>query len=367
MKVLVVAPSLRNTSPGSRFRVEQWMPFLERHGVAWEYCAFEDARLHNVIYTRGNYGRKTWHMLRALGRRVLDLRDLKRFDLVFLYEEAARVGPAILERVVARRGVPIVYDFCDPVYLPYRSPTNKYLSHLKFFRKTKAICRLAQHVIVGNKLLAEWAAPHSRALSIVPITIDTDTYRPREHRRHASGEIPTIGWSGSHTTVPHLDRLREPLQKLARLRKFRLRVLGVPGYELAGVDVEARPWNAGTEVSELQAIDIGIMPLPFDPWTERRSHLKVRQYMGLAIPAVASPVGVNAELLEDGHNGLLAASHAEWVEKLMRLVDDYELRRRLGEAGRRTIEQGYSTRVWAPRVLEILERAVESASRSEGS
>jgi len=78
-------------------------------------------------------------------------------------------------------------------------------------------------------------------------------------------------------------------------------------------------------------------------------------------------VGVNAELLEDGHNGLLAASHAEWVEKLMRLVDDYELRRRLGEAGRRTIEQGYSTRVWAPRVLEILERAVESASRSEGS
>jgi glycosyltransferase involved in cell wall biosynthesis len=342
------------------------MSLLEREGVDWEYCAFEDAGLHDVIYTRGNYGRKAWHMLRAVARRVRDLRDLRRYDLVFIYEEAARIGPAVLERLVARRGVPIVYDFCDPIYLPYESPTNRHLSYLKFFGKTKTICRLARHVIVGNPLLADWAAPYSRALSVVPITIDTDSYRPRERRPPEPGEIPTIGWSGSHTTVPHLDGLRAPLQELSRRRKFRLRVLGVRQYQLPGVEVDARPWNPRTEVQDLQTFDIGMMPLPSDPWTVRRTHLKVRQYMGLAIPAIASPVGVNTELLRDGTNGLLAASDAEWVEKLTLLLNDYELRRTLGDAGRRTIEQHYSARVWTPHVLAILEHAAQPISGTVG-
>jgi glycosyltransferase involved in cell wall biosynthesis len=334
------------------------MPFLEREGVEWEYGAFEDQALHDVIYTQGNLGRKAWHMLRALARRARALRDLPRFDLVFVYEEVAQIGPALLEQFLARRGLPIVYDFCDPIYLRYKSPTNRYFSYLKFFGKTRTICRLARHVIVGNRYLAAWAEPYSRALSVVPITIDTDWYQPREWLPPAPGQVPIIGWSGSHSTVPHLDSLRSSLRELAKHKKFRLRVIGVSHYELPGVEVEARPWRVDSEVEEIRAFDIGIMPLPSDAWTARRTHLKVRQYMGLAVPAVVSPVGVNTEIVRDGVNGLLASSESEWVARLTRLLEDRKWRRELGKAGRRTIDEHYSARVWAPRVLGIMKCAI---------
>jgi glycosyltransferase involved in cell wall biosynthesis len=209
-------------------------------------------------------------------------------------------------------------------------------------------------VIVGNEELAEYARAHNPHVTIVPITIDTDEYRPAPPRAAA---VPTIGWSGSHSTVPHLDTARLVLQELARTRQFELRVIGAPSYALDGVTVSAQAWRADSEVADLQRFDIGIMPLPDDPWVSRRTHLKVRQYMGLGIPCVVSPLGVNRELIEDGVNGFLASTREEWVAKLGRLVDDPALRARIGAAGRKTIEERYSAARWAPRVREILEAA----------
>jgi glycosyltransferase involved in cell wall biosynthesis len=357
MKVLVIADALANKSPGSRFRIEQWMTWMARAGVHSDYAAFEDEGLRAVIYTPGKYLRKAGGVLRGYARRVALLRKLKDYDVVFLYEQAARIGPAVLERLIARTGIPIVYDFCDPIYEPYKSFINGYLSHLKFPGKTAHICKLSQHVLVGNEELAEYARAHNPHVTIVPITIDTEEYRPAPAREAA---VPVIGWSGSHSTVPHLDTARPVLQRLARARKIELRVVGTASYALDGVPVTAQAWRAETEVADLQRFDIGIMPLPDDPWVSRRTHLKVRQYMGLGIPCVVSPLGVNRELITDGVNGFLATTEEEWVEKLTRLVDDPALRARLGAAGRKTIEERYSAALWAPRVQAILQAAAAS-------
>lgn len=357
MRLLVIAPSLRDTSPGSRFRIEQWVPYLEANGVEATYAAFEDETLHELIYTRGNYLAKTAAMARALARRVSLTRRARDFDVVFLYEEAARIGPALLERVIRWLGVPLVYDFCDPIYLPYRSPMNHHLSRLKCFGKTASICRLADHVLVGNDALADYALRYNPRVSVVPITIDCRAYRPRETTR-AGGEPPVIGWSGSHSTVPHLDGIRSVLRELARIRPFRLQVIGAPDYRLEGVDCLARPWSAAREIQDLHEMDIGIMPLPDDAWTRLRSHLKVRQYMGAGIPAVASPVGVNRELLRDGVDGYLAETDEEWLSRLTRLIDEPDLRLAIGRRARATIEERYSGEVWAARVLRILKQVL---------
>lgn len=369
MKVLVIAPSLRNTSPGSRFRIEQWMPYLEAAGVCCTYAAFEDERLHELIYTEGNYLRKAGAMIAALGRRISLMRSVQEFDLVFIYEEAARIGPAILERWIHWLGLPVVYDFCDPIYLPYRSPRNHHLARLKCFGKTASICRLADEVLVGNEALAEYAARFNRRVSVVPITIDTRRYRPKTTTRPA-GEPPVIGWSGSHSTVAHLDGTRDVLREVAKQRSFRLQVIGSASYRLDGLEVESRPWSATTEVEDLHELDVGIMPLPDDSWTKLRSHLKVRQYMGIGLASVTSPVGVNREVVEDGVNGFLADSKEEWVRKLLCLIDDPELRLRLGGEARRTIENRYAADVWARRVLAIFDRAASeyrSSSRAAAS
>src|SRR5262245_63778398 len=140
MRVLAVVPSLYNTSPGQRFRIELWAPRLRAHGIDVDFAAFEDAALHDVLYQRGRSLDKVMQICRALGRRVSVLAAARQFDAVYLFREAAVLGPALLERWMGWR-VPIVFDFDDAVFERYPSPTNGYLSLLKFPGKTASICR----------------------------------------------------------------------------------------------------------------------------------------------------------------------------------------------------------------------------------
>jgi glycosyltransferase involved in cell wall biosynthesis len=220
---------------------------------------------------------------------------------------------------------------------------------------------MSAHVMAGNSYLAEYARQVNANVTIVPTTIDTEKYAVRTEAHES--ELPTIGWTGSFSTVQHLDTLRSALQKLAKQTKFRLRVIGTPTYKLDGLDVEAMPWRADTELEDLHAIDIGVMPLPDDAWSKGKCGLKALQFMALGIPTVCSPVGVNTEIIQDGENGFIASSEDEWVEKLGRLVHSAELRRQLGRAGRRTVEAKYSANVQAPRVFELLRSVVIEAGR----
>jgi glycosyltransferase involved in cell wall biosynthesis len=361
MKILVLAPSLRNTSPGSRFRIEQWMRYIEKEGVEFTYSGFEDADLHGLVYTQGDYLKKGWATLRAILRRLALVREIENYDAVFIYEEASRIGPALIERLIHNCGVPILYDFCDPIYLPYKSLMNGYLSYLRCFGKTKTICKLSAHVLVGNAELAVYASQFNPHVTIVPITIDLSEYSPKQWATTCSTENAAIGWSGSHSTIRHIDTIREALQELRRTRRYRLRVSGATHYELPGVDVEATSWTATGEIDFLHGCDMGIMPLPPDEWTRLRTHLKIRQYMAVGIPCVASPVGVIGEMIDDGVNGFLADSNQQWVEKLTRLIDDPVLRQRMGTKGRQTIQEHYSGEIWARDVLRIFNSVVENS------
>jgi glycosyltransferase involved in cell wall biosynthesis len=364
MRLLAIVPSVYDTSPGQRFRLEQWEPHLKKLGVEITYAAFEDPELSATLHRPGNVGRKMRLIARAFGRRAGVVRSLRSYDAVYLFREAALLGPPIFERLVSRSGVPTIFDFDDAVFVPYVSPSNGYLSYLKFPAKTKTICRLATHVIAGNPYLADYARQTNQNVSIVPTTIDTDKYEMRS--RSNDNRVPVIGWSGSFSTVQHLDSLKGALKRLAQKESFRLVVIGTPVYKIDGVDVEALPWRAATEVSDLQPIDIGIMPLPDESWSRGKCGLKALQYMALGIPTVCSPVGVNSEIIQDGVNGFLAATEDEWVEKLTRLLHDKELRQQLGAAGRATVEAKYSAAVQAPRVYEILRSVVaESGARSK--
>ena len=306
MNVLVLGSAAPNTSPGSRFRIEQWMPIMARQGVVFDYAAFDDDTLSRLLYTRGNHLGKAAGMMRGFARRIQQLRALRRYDAVFIYEEASRMGPAVVERLIARTGVPLILDFCDPIYLRTLSPRNGMFSYLKCVGKTATTCRLASHVIVGNADLAAFASKHNPCVTVAPITIDTDEYHPRRWPPDDVTAVPVIGWTGSHSTVVHLDSLRPVLTRLAKLRQFRLKVIGTEAWPCEGIDVQAQAWRAATEVADLSEIDIGIMPLPDETWTRLRTNLKIRQYMGLGIPVVVSPVGVNTELVEPGKSGFLS-------------------------------------------------------------
>lgn len=355
MRLLAIVPSLFDTSPGQRFRVEQWEPLLRKQGVEIDYLPFESAELHTLLYKPGNMFGKVKLIFQAIVQRIHALRALENYDAVYVFREAALLGPPIFERWLQRAGLPMIFDFDDAIFVSYVSPSNGYLSYLKFPTKTRTICRLATHVMAGNPYLADYALQVNDQVTIVPTTIDTEKYTLEPKPQ---SDIAIIGWSGSYSTVQHLDTLRGALQRLARQERFKLRVIGTSQYELEGVDVEAIQWRSETEIADLRPLDIGIMPLPDDQWSRGKCGLKALQYMALGIPTICSPVGVNTKIIQNDENGFLANTEDEWIEKLTRLLKSAELRERLGLAGRATVEAEYSATSQAPRVYSILESVI---------
>ena len=360
MRVLALMPALYDTSPSQRYRLEQWEPLLRERGVEITYEPFEDEELHASLYKPGMIGKKLQLVTRGLSRRMSLVRKSKDYDLVYIMREAALLGPPLFEKLIYQQRVPIVFDFDDAVFVSYRSPSNGYLSYLKFASKTKTICRIASHVMAGNPYLAEYARQVNDRVTVIPTTIDTEKYRVSQPKE--SSGPPVIGWTGSYSTVQHLDTLRGALQKLAERESFQLRVIGTPSYQCPPIDVEAMPWRADTELEDLSAIDIGVMPLPDDKWSKGKCGLKALQFMALGIPTICSPVGVNTDIIQDDQNGFLASTEDEWVDKLTRLLRSRELRQRLGQAGRATVEQKYSAITQSPRVYEIFKSVLRDAN-----
>ena len=189
---------------------------------------------------------------------------------------------------------------------------------------------------------------------MVPSTVSLRQYRPRRSR--PSG-LPVVGWTGSHSSLPYLEALFPVLRQLRERLAFRLLVIGVENVGVPGVEVETRPWRSDTEVEDLWDIDVGVMPLPDEPWARAKCGMKAIQYMAVGVPAVVSPVGANVEIVDRGACGMLAATPADWVSALERLLTDGGERARLGLAGRCRVENVYSAEAQAPRVAQVLREA----------
>jgi glycosyltransferase involved in cell wall biosynthesis len=346
-----------DTAPGQRYRIEQWAPYLRESGIEVTLLSFASDALGRALYQKGAYVVKAREMLRSLLKRLAHVWEARNYDIVFLHREASLIGPAWLERLAKVRQPRLVYDFDDAVWLPYVSPRNRYLSFLKAPWKTAAICRLATAVTAGSEHLASYARRFNGRVTVVPSTVSLQRYRPRPGLRRPGR--PVIGWTGSHSSVQYLRIVEAPLRRLAERRRFRFVAIGVEDFRMPGVDTECRPWRSATEVEDLWDLDVGIMPLPDEPWARGKCAMKAIQYMGVSVPAVVSPVGANRDLVETGANGFLAGSEDEWVTTLDRLLSDDDLRARLGREGRRTVEERFSAEVQAPRLAQVIRGLVK--------
>jgi glycosyltransferase involved in cell wall biosynthesis len=361
VKVLAVVPNVYDRVPGQRFRIEQWEPWLRESGVILDYASFESPELSKVIHQRGNYLPKIWHVLGGMLRRIQLATHIGDYDLIYVFRESALIGPAWFERWAKLRGRPMIFDFDDAVWVSIASLANGWLSLLKMPSKTRTSCRLASHVMAGNPYLAEYAMRVNPETSVVPTSIELKNYTLEAS---ADVPVPVIGWSGSFSTVPYLNRLKPVLQELIRTERFRLRVIGTNEYAVPGVEVDVFPWAAASEVEDLRPMTIGVMPLIHDEFSRGKCGLKALQYMALGIPPVVSPVGVNSEIIQDGVNGFLADTPEEWKAKLTLLLRDRDLRARMGAAARRTVEAKYSAAIQSKRVFDIFNAATSSARKA---
>jgi glycosyltransferase involved in cell wall biosynthesis len=358
MEVLALIPNRYGHAPGQRSSIELWEGVLAPVGINIHYAPFETERLHQVLYRPGHYATKVGEMVRAYVERIKLLGDLKRFDAVFVYREAALLGPAFLEKMVARRGVPIIYQLDDPLFVPYTSPSNGYLSYLKFFGKISEICRLAKVVIVNSTPIREYVSQYNQNIWQVPSVVDTRQYVFRPESLEEQPEEVCIGWSGSPTTMKNIRVIAGALKKLAEMVPHRVHLIGGTEFDLPGVPYVAQKWSAETEVEDLRKMQVGMVPLPVNEWNKRKFYMKTAQYMALGIPTVATPLGSNPEVVQHGVTGFLADSEPEWIDYLSLLIKDHELRLRMSHAAAKAAQEKYSLESNTEKIIEAFRAAL---------
>ena len=348
MKILLLSRYSR-LGASSRIRFYQYLPYLKEHGIDVTVAPLLKDKYIDDLYA-GRH-KNLWAIFRAYLQRLDYLLKSRHFDLLWIEKELFPWLPALGETMLTHLGIPYVVDYDDAVFHSYDMHTNGVLRTF-FCGKIDAVMRHASLVIVGNSYLADRAwRVGAKQVEYLPTAIDLDRYCATPQTENA---IFTIGWIGSPTTVKYLNLVRPALFEVCNGGNTRLMVVGSGNVELDGVPLVKRGWAEDTEVANIQSFDVGIMPLPDNPWEHGKCGYKLIQYMACGQPVVASPVGVNKQIIEDGVNGFLAATMADWVCALNALRDNYDLRGRMGRVGRKKVESEYCLQVTAPRLVSLL-------------
>lgn len=355
-RVLILCPYPLGMSPSQRFRFEQYLEDLQAANAQIDIAPFLDKDTFASLYSSGHLFRKGTAVLKGFFKRLTILPSLSHYHLIFVHREATPLGPAFFERLLFSTRVPVVYDLDDAVFIRTSSEANHAIGWLKSPGKASYLARMSSCVIVCNEFLREWAKAINSCVSVVPTTIDL-TYHHSSRVRSDLNRPPVIGWTGSHSTAGYLDLIRPALVELQEAYEFEFRVIcdvdpllpELKNYTFAR-------WSRDTEVSDLDAFDIGVMPVPDGPWERGKVGFKAIQYGAMEIPCVVSETGSGPVVVQDGLTGLVVANTTkDWTRALATLLEDRELARQMGQSARQRIAAKYSTDAWRDAYLEIFE------------
>ena len=357
-RILYVVPHRYNRCPGQRFRCEHFIPYLQNKGYSTTYSPLLSEWDDAYFYKKGAYFFKLIIVLKAFFRRIRDVRQASNYDIVFIYREAFMLGTTMFERAFAKKSCKIIFDFDDSIWLPDTSEGNQNLAWLKRPQKLNTICALADLVIAGNDFLAEYAKQYATNVVVIPTTINTNYHLPNTTPKKK--DKICIGWTGTETTHKHLAILEPVLARLnvMFLNKLTYMIISNKPYNSSTIAFQWKQWSPETEITDLQDIDIGIMPLPNDEWSKGKCGFKGLQYMALEIPTIMSPVGVNTQIITDGVNGFLAETDDEWFDVLCELINNENTRKTIGTQGRKTIIKRYSVDAFVEKYIALFHKLV---------
>jgi len=316
----------------SRLRSYQYFPFLEKEGVEVVVKPlFDDVYLDNLY---ANKKKSITHIIFCYMKRFFFLFTVVKYNKLVIEKELFPYFPAFFEKLLYLFKVKYIVDFDDAIFHNYDLSRHK-LIQLFLKKKIDHVMKYSSCVIAGNSYLANRAKKSgAKKVEIIPTVIDISRYE-------VLNKTPTanviIGWIGSPSTFKYIKAIKPVLQKITEKHNVIIHIIGAKENLNLGKNIRYIKWTETSEVSEIQKFDIGIMPLENTPWELGKCSYKLIQYMGCGIPVVASPVGMNVEVVKDGWNGFLAKDIEDWYSSLENLIKNKTLKITLGGNGRELV------------------------------
>ena len=347
-KILYFTKYSRNAG-SSRLRSFQYFPFLEQAGLK-----VEASPLFSEAYVENLYAGKSTKKEAIVGylKRFVKLWSVFKYDQLVIEKELFPYVPAFAEKLLNLFGFNYIIDYDDAVFHNYDQHGNAVVREV-LGNKIDAVMKNASRVVAGNSYLADRAKKAgAKKIEIIPTVIDLTRYAVQEKE---AGKL-VIGWIGTKTTFEkHLLPQRNWIKKIQEENAdIEFHIVGITEDMDLGKNAKYIPWTEDSEVREIQQFDVGIMPLQDSLWEKGKCSYKIIQYFACGIPAIASPVGMNTEVVLPHKNGFLVTTENDWLHAIQTLKVDKELRQAFGQNGRSMVEDHYSIQVTAKKWIEIL-------------
>ncbi len=355
-KTVYIYTKHQGQGASSRYRSIQYFDFLQQQGVTVVH-----RYLFSDEYLKLKYSKSRKHLFVAAVcylKRFLNLISDVRKGRVFVVEkELFPYLPIKFEYLIKAVGAKYILDYDDAIWHNYDSH-RRGIIRLLLGNKLKNIIHSSDYFIGGNDYLCEYAR-RAGAGHVVRIP----TVIPQKKYHAACLDMPksesfTLVWIGSPSTSPYLVELNDALGRLTREFNINVRLIGFD--EKLSDSLSFRhtvvPWNADTEVAELASAHLGIMPLPDRPFEKGKCGFKLIQYMAVGLPVLASPVGVNVQIVENGVNGFTCQDSQDWYTRIRQIYLDAPLRIEMGKNSRQSFISKYSLEAASVIYLQTLEQ-----------
>lgn len=355
--ILILCPYPKGIAAGQRFKYEQYFNSWEEQGFKIEVSPFFDMKTWDILYSESNYFLKIIGTLKGYLRRLRDIFLLRNYEIVYIFMWVTPLGSTLFERLVRRLSRNLVYDFDDAVFLDSDKPKSINLSIVRSSKtiKSRFLISSSDHVILSSPFHLSYCKDLNlnHMATYIPCSLDTDRLT-RKKNAYDSDKL-VLGWTGTFSSIPYLDLLRDVLMELNKTEQFKVLLITNFDYNLPDIDLDVIRWDKKSEVEDLHKIDIGLYPISRDKWSLGKGGLKVLQYMSIGIPSVATNYGTAIDIIKNGETGFLVDGKEEWISILKKLIKDKDLRLRVGKNARDQVVKNYSVKEIQSKYLEVLE------------
>lgn len=355
-KILFICPFPFGVQAGQRLKYEQFFDKFEQNGYDIEVASFINMNTWKIIYKKGYFFRKSLSLLIGYLKRILKIFSLNKYDTVYVFMWVTPYGFNFFEKIYRMLSNKIIYDIEDNILIIKKNKINPLNSFFKTQYKIRYLIKSSDKVIASSADLAKECnkIANEKKTTYICASINISRYIPIN--KYSNDNLINIGWTGTFTSKIYLDILRDFFQKLSLKFNFRLLIISDFDYDLPGVNVKVIKWKKETEIKDLSNIDIGVYPLPYDDWVSGKSGLKALQYMAMGLPTVASNVGNIKNVIKDGYDGFLVNNINEWENRIIELLNNNFLRKKIGLNARKTVVDNFSIDSNTEKYLNVLKK-----------